>query len=96
MSARAIAAELGVSPDTVDRARRAAARDQAPERVIGKDGKSYPVHLKSKKGALRKSMAEVATAGSLHHAFCVLSNGLIFSPTRSGQRIKIRSSIRSR
>lgn len=51
-SNRALAAEAGVSPDTVDRLRRSGARNQAPEidsqnqssmpKVVGIDGKTYP------------------------------------------------------
>lgn len=51
-SSRAIAAEIGVSPDTVDRVRKSTARNQAVAgnqapggsipRRFGKDGKTYP------------------------------------------------------
>jgi DNA-binding transcriptional MocR family regulator len=46
-SSRAIAAELGVSPDTVDRARKATARNQAVEKRVGLDGKARRLPLSS-------------------------------------------------
>jgi hypothetical protein len=44
-AARAIAAELGVSDTTVLRARKQAASHEAPEKRVGRDGKSYPVRV---------------------------------------------------
>src|SRR5271155_4703795 len=42
-SSRAIAAEIGVSPRTVDTARKTGAQtNHAPEKRTGRDGKSYP------------------------------------------------------
>ena len=41
-SNRAIAAETGISEPTIRRAREAAASDDAPDTVTGRDGKSYP------------------------------------------------------
>jgi hypothetical protein len=55
-SNRAIAAELGVSNQTVMRAREQGAPSGAPEKRVGKDGKSYP--------AWRATVAS-ATSGSL-------------------------------
>jgi DNA-binding CsgD family transcriptional regulator len=42
MSNRAIAAELGVSKDTVRNLRGSTAQNYAVERTVGLDGKSYP------------------------------------------------------
>src|SRR5512132_4385833 len=41
-SDRAIAAEIGVDHKTVGAARKAGGENSPPERVTGKDGKSYP------------------------------------------------------
>lgn len=46
MSNRAIAAQLGISEGTVRTAKKSGAQDYAPDRVIGKDGKSYPAKRK--------------------------------------------------